>query len=41
MPSFANEQQKKFYMIMRVFKFGNIFGTVALALYAGRHFLGV
>jgi len=41
LPSFKNAEQRKFYLIIRAFKFGNIFGTVALALYAGRHFLGV
>lgn len=41
MPSFKNDQQKRFYLIIRAFKFGNIFGTVALVLYAGRHFFGV
>ena len=40
MPSFKNEQQKKLYLIMRAFRYGNIFATVALALYAGRHFFG-
>ncbi|MGI0026257.1 MAG: hypothetical protein ACREAD_00255 [Nitrosopumilaceae archaeon] len=42
MPSnFANPQQRKFYLIMRAFKIGNILGTITIALYAGKHFLGV
>jgi hypothetical protein len=41
LPSFANPEQRKFFMIIRAFKLGNILGTVALALYAGKHFFGV
>ncbi|MDH2907136.1 MAG: hypothetical protein PXX83_03465 [Candidatus Nitrosotalea sp.] len=41
MPNFVNQQQKRFFMIIRAFKLGNILATVALALYAGKHFLGV
>ena len=36
-----NPQQRKFYLITRAFKIGNILATIALALYAGKHFLGV
>ncbi|HEV2192691.1 MAG TPA: hypothetical protein VGR54_03625 [Nitrosopumilaceae archaeon] len=39
--NFANPQQRKFYLIMRAFKIGNILGTITIALYAGKHFLGV
>jgi len=41
LPNFANQQQRRFFMIVRAFKLGNILGTVALALYAGKHFFGV
>ncbi|MFZ0183594.1 MAG: hypothetical protein WBV92_04265 [Nitrosotalea sp.] len=41
MPRFVNSQQRRFFMIIRAFKLGNILATVALALYAGKHFLGV
>jgi len=41
LPNFVNPQQKKFFLIIRAFKLGNIFGTIALALYASKHFLGV
>lgn len=40
MHSFKNEQQRRLFLIMRVFRMGNIFATVALAVYAGSHFLG-
>lgn len=39
--NFANEQQKKFYLIGRAFKIGNIVGTTVLLLFVGKHFLGV
>jgi len=41
LPNFVNPQQRKFFMIIRAFKLGNILATIALALYASRHFLGV
>ncbi|MEO9277083.1 MAG: hypothetical protein ABI340_04810 [Nitrososphaera sp.] len=41
MPKFSNSQQQRFYFIMRAFKIGNILATIALALYASKHFLGV
>jgi len=37
--NFANPQQKKFYLIIRAFKIGNILGTITIALYAIKHFL--
>jgi hypothetical protein len=37
---FANQQQRKFYMITRAFKIGNIVAAVAVMLYFGRHFFG-
>jgi hypothetical protein len=39
--NFANSQQKKFYMIGRAFKIGNIIGTTVLLFFVGKHFLGV
>ncbi|MFB5600157.1 MAG: hypothetical protein ACE5SW_08035 [Nitrososphaeraceae archaeon] len=39
--NFANDQQKKFYLIGRAFKIGNIIGTTVLLFFVGKHFLGV
>ncbi|WP_281258835.1 hypothetical protein [Candidatus Nitrosotalea bavarica] len=41
MPRFVNAQQRKFFMIIRAFKLGNILATIGLALYASKHFWGV
>ena len=38
---FANGQQRKFYLIGRSFKIGNIIGTVVLVLLIGKSLLGV
>ena len=38
--NFANDKQKKFYMIGRAFKIGNIIGTTVLLFFVGKHFLG-
>jgi len=38
---FANPQQRKFYMITRAFRIGNIIATVAVMLYFGKHLFGV
>jgi len=37
---FANPQQRKFYLLMKVFKIGNIIGTIAVVIFIGKHFLG-
>ena len=37
---FVNVQQKKFYLIIRAFKIGNIVGTVILISFIGKYFLG-
>jgi len=37
---FVNIQQKKFYLIARAFKIGNIVGTVILISFIGKYFLG-
>jgi hypothetical protein len=37
---FANPQQRRFYLLMRAFKIGNIVGTVVVVLYIGKHFFG-
>ena len=37
---FVNAQQKKFYLIARAFKFGNILGTIILISFIGKYFLG-
>jgi hypothetical protein len=37
---FVNVQQKKFYLIARAFKIGNIVGTVILISFIGKYFLG-
>jgi len=36
---FVNVQQKKFYLIARAFKIGNIVGTVILISFIGKYFL--
>ena len=38
---FANGYQKKFYMIRRAFKIGNIAGTIVLVLFIGKSLAGV
>jgi hypothetical protein len=38
---FANGYQKKFYMIRRAFKIGNIVGTIVLVLFIGKSLAGV
>ncbi|MGD1835638.1 MAG: hypothetical protein ACPKQO_07935 [Nitrososphaeraceae archaeon] len=38
--NFTSDKQRKFYLIMRAFKFGNIFATVLLILFIGIYFLG-
>jgi len=38
---FANSHQKRFYMIRRAFKIGNIAGTVVLLLFIGKSLAGV
>ena len=38
--NFVNDKQKKFYMIGRAFKVGNIIGTTILLFFVGKHFLG-
>lgn len=38
---FANGQQRKFYLIGRSFKIGNIVGTVVLVLLIGKSLFGV
>lgn len=39
--SFANAQQRKFYMITRAFRIGNIVAAAAVFLYFGKHlFMG-
>jgi hypothetical protein len=37
---FANPQQRKFYLLMRAFKIGNIVGAVVVVLYIGKYFFG-
>jgi flagellar basal body L-ring protein FlgH len=37
---FVNSQQKKFYLISRAFKFGNILATIILISFIGKYFLG-
>jgi hypothetical protein len=37
---FVNVQQKKFYLIARAFKIGNIVATVILISFIGKYFLG-
>ena len=39
--NFANEQQKKFYLLTKAFKIGNIIATTVIIFFAGMHFLGV
>lgn len=38
--NFANDKQKKFYIIGRAFKIGNIIGATVLLFFIGRQFLG-
>ena len=38
---FANGQQRKFYLIGRSFKIGNILGTLVLVLLIGKSLLGI
>lgn len=38
---FANSYQKKFYIIRRAFKIGNIAGTIVLVLFIGKSLAGV
>ncbi len=38
---FANGSQRKFYLIIRAFKIGNIIGTIILVLFIGKTLLGV
>jgi hypothetical protein len=38
---FVNGQQRKFYLIGRSFKIGNIIGTLVLVLLIGKSLLGV
>lgn len=38
---FANGQQRKFYLIGRVFKIGNILGALVLVIFIGKSLLGV
>jgi len=38
--NFANDKQKKFYIIGRAFKIGNIIGTTVLLFFIGKQFLG-
>jgi hypothetical protein len=38
---FANRQQRKFYLIGRSFKIGNLVGTLVLVLLIGKSLLGV
>ena len=37
---FVNAQQKKFYLISRAFKIGNILATIILISIIGKYFLG-
>jgi hypothetical protein len=37
---FVNSQQKKFYLISRAFKIGNILATIILISFIGKYFLG-
>ncbi len=37
---FVNGQQRKFYLIGRSFKIGNIIGTLVLVLFIGKSLLG-
>lgn len=38
---FANGQQRKFYLIGRAFKIGNILGALILVIFIGKSLLGV
>jgi hypothetical protein len=38
---FVNGQQRKFYMIGRAFKIGNVIGTLILLLFVGKSLLGI
>ncbi len=38
---FVNGQQRRFYLIGRYFKIGNILGTLVLVLLIGKSLLGV
>jgi hypothetical protein len=38
--NFANDKQKKFYIIGRAFKIGNIIGATVLLFFIGKQFLG-
>jgi hypothetical protein len=38
---FANGPQRKFYLIGRAFKIGNILGTLVLVIFIGKSLLGV
>jgi hypothetical protein len=38
---FSNNSQRKFYLIMRGIKIGNILGTVGLVLFIGKSLLGI
>lgn len=37
---FANPQQRRFYLVMRAFKIGNIVSTVIVIMFIGKHFFG-
>jgi hypothetical protein len=39
--AFVNGQQRKFYLIRRSFKIGNVIGTLILLLFVGKSLLGV
>ncbi len=38
---FTNAPQRKFYLITKGFKIGNIVGTVVLVLFIGKSLLGI
>jgi hypothetical protein len=38
---FVNDRQRKFYLIGRAFKIGNVIGTLVLVLFIGKSLLGV
>ncbi len=38
---FANGPHRKFYLIIRAFKIGNIVGTIFLVLFIGKSLLGI
>ncbi len=38
---FVNGPQRKFYLIARAFKIGNIVGAVVLVLFIGKSLLGI